>query len=341
MSLTSIEINDSIMHPQHFFKKPELQDGHVEMRDSINPKSQSGSYCVVYKFQLSDGTYKAIRVWFQEAENIKFILDDVEVVASTLKKLNSPYFVQYDYYPDGILVNGKWRPMLVMDWCEGDNLKDYVSKHYSEPSVMLDLAKNFLDMVKFFHENNISHGDLQHKNIIVKQDGSLVVIDYDSVCVPDNVGKKELIHGTRGFQLSRVREKNEFLSPKVDYFSELVIYLSLLLIAHHPEVWTPTIVAMDHVLLFTDDDLANINSPDSIFQKYRNDREDNFFELVLELQSWVNFGKTIDDFKPLEALVEEYWLTGSTKNAQSASSKSTKEQVKLDVTLDEILEGMI
>lgn len=340
MALSDIQIHPALNNPNVCFNIPELHGGTVMKQSPAVYMAESGKFCIVYKFQLSDGTYKAIRVWFHSKEEHPEIFDNVDIISSYLKKINSPYFLQYDYYPDGILINGEWRPMLIMDWCDGINLKKYVSKYHSQPSVILDLAKKFLDMVKSLHDNKISHGDLQHKNIMVKADGSIIVLDYDSICVPDNVGKKEIIKGIPGYQLFRVREKNEFLSPKVDYYSELVIYLSLLLIAHHPEIWTPDIDANDNILLFTDDDLANINYPSSILQKYIYDKEDNFFELVLELQNWFNFGKSIDDFKPLESIVDGRWLTGSTSNT-TPNSNLTNQQEPLNKSIEDILNEMI
>lgn len=340
MDLSCIEINPALDNPQICIKVPELKDGSVVKKSPVIYVSQSGKFCIVYKFQMKDGTYKAVRVWLKEKEDIQEILDDVNTVSSTLKSINSQYFVQYDYHPDGILIKGEWRPMVVMDWCEGDDLKEYVSKHHSEPSLILDLAHKFLEMVKFLHENNISHGDLQHKNIKIKSDGNIVVLDYDSICVPGNAGKKEIIKGLPGYQLFRVRNSNECLSPKVDYYSELVIYVSLLLIAHHPDVWGPEVDANDNILLFTDEDIANINSPLSLFQKYKNDKEDNFFELVLELQQWFNFGQSIDDFSPLEKLVDGNWLKG-VGESKELTLKPTSEQKPLSMDLKDILKDMI
>lgn len=305
MIISCIETNPAVDNPNVCFKDPLLKTSKVQKRNATTYVSQSGNFCVVYKFVMQDGSNKAVRIWTKDIKDIEQILDNVNIVSSAIRNLNSQYFVQFDYYPDGILINGEWRPMVIMDWCEGDDLKKYISKNYQDTNAMKKLAKNFLDMVKYFHTQKISHGDLQHKNILVRDNGSIVVLDYDSVCVPNNEGQPETIKGLPGYQLFRVRKQNPKLSHKIDYYSELVIYVSIILIAHHSEVWTPAIAANDDILLLSDKDLTDINSSSSLLQRYKNDTEDDFMNLILTLQNWFNFGRSIDDFKPLEDVIEE------------------------------------
>ena len=49
---------------------------------------------------------------------------------------------------------------------------------------------------------------------------------------------KESIKGLPSFQHPTLREENILLSPSIDYFSESIIYLSLILVANYPELWT-------------------------------------------------------------------------------------------------------
>lgn len=337
MDLSCIDINPAIDNPQICINIPELKEAQAVKKTPVVYISQSGKYCVVYKFQMKDKSFKAVRVWLKEEEDIREILNNIDIVSTTLKNLNSPYFVHYDYYPKGILIMGKWRPLVIMDWCEGEDLKEYVSKNHNNSDKIKDLAARFLEMVKYFHQNNISHGDLQHKNIKIKSDGSLVVLDYDSICVPGNAGEKETIKGLPGYQLFRVRNSNDTLSPKIDYYSELIIYVSLLLVAHHPEAWLPEINANDNILLFSDEDLANINSKESLLQKYINDKEDNFMDLVLELQMWFNNGRSINDFKPLEKVVDEEWLLEN----NTTSLKPTSNQEPVDMEISSLIDDLI
>ena len=89
------------------------------------------------------------------------------------------------------------------------------------------------------HKNNISHGDLQHGNILIceNRDGkpTLKLVDYDSLYVP-TMGKKfkDSITGLKDYQHPARQTAVHVSSHKTDYFSELVIYLSLIAIAENP-----------------------------------------------------------------------------------------------------------
>ncbi|WP_070108814.1 AarF/UbiB family protein [Microcystis aeruginosa] len=58
-----------------------------------------------------------------------------------------------------------------MEWVDGISFKDFISNNINNPTSIRNFAEKFLEMVKIFHQNNISHGDLQHGNIIVRKNG--------------------------------------------------------------------------------------------------------------------------------------------------------------------------
>src|SRR5690606_36888343 len=112
-------------------------------------------------------------------------------------------------------------------------------------------ADNFLKMCQDLRENQISHGDLQEGNILVGEKGAIKLVDYDSICIPEIVGQKELVTGLKAYQHPS-RFKGGKASLKVDYFSELVIYLSLLIIAEKPVLWGKYQVKDTQYLLFSE-----------------------------------------------------------------------------------------
>lgn len=298
MPLSLLDIANSLKNAKVCLKIPELDDGHVVLYNN-NPVSSAGGYCVVYKFQLKDGQYKALRIWHKDLSLLPDLPIVADEVAKELTRLNSNYFVDYKYYEKGILVNGTFYPAVVMDWCEGEDLKDYITSNIASPAKIREIAKKFKDMVMFFHKNKISHGDLQHGNIRIRPDGSICVLDYDSMCVPALEGKNEYIKGLPAFQHPTARDANERLTPKVDYFSEYVIYLSLLLIAHQPSLWTEEIKRCDDLLLFDISDLRNINTPGTLLYPYRNLMKDQIYWLMKDLQTFM-ISSDLNGFKPLE-----------------------------------------
>jgi serine/threonine protein kinase len=91
-------------------------------------------------------------------------------------------------------------------------------------------------MCKTLRENKISHGDLQEGNILIDRNGNIKLVDYDSICIPEIEGQKELVTGLNGYQHPS-RFKAGKASLKADYFSELVIYLSILALSENSNLW--------------------------------------------------------------------------------------------------------
>jgi len=113
-------------------------------------------------------------------------------------------------------------------------------------------------MVIELHQNGVSHGDLQDGNIMVVQNKhsiELKLVDYDSLFVPPMKGNIHLydpdIPGLPSYQPPKFRRK---FNEKADYFSELLIYLSLCAYAEKPNLWE---IGQEKELLFGKDDLSN------------------------------------------------------------------------------------
>lgn len=304
MPLSLLDISNSLKNSKVCLKVPELDGGHV-VEVNGHPVSSSGGYCVVYKYQLANGKYKALRIWHKDLSLLPDLPEVAEKVSDELARLKSNYFVEYKYYEKAILVAGQFYPAVVMDWCDGEDLKDYISSNVNDTAKMKNLAQQFRKMVKFFHENDVSHGDLQHGNIRIRPDGTICVLDYDSMYVPALKGKLEYIKGLPSFQHPTARDNNDYLSPKVDFFSESVIYLALMLLIKDPSLWTNEVKCCDDILLFDNNDLLNINNTKSRIFKYRNEASNSIVLLVRSLQSFMK-QDSIDNLSPLEKVIDPY-----------------------------------
>jgi thiamine kinase-like enzyme len=153
-------------------------------------------------------------------------------------------------------------------------------------------------MVEYFHKENIAHGDLQHGNILVKDDGSLIIIDYDSMFIKPLEGMSDAIKGLPGYQHPS-RNQNKFINHKLDYFSELIIYLSLLAFEQYPNLWNKYYETED--LLFSKEDLHNADKSEIINTLLLSSNQ-TIKELTHQLK--VQLSKTdIIDLQPLEELL--------------------------------------
>ena len=234
---TSNQIDTAIKNIPQFFTVDKILKGECLKTKKGNPFCRPGGLCRVYKFQLEDGTVKALRLWtdiISEAKERSIAISDF------LQNHPSKYFVNFECIENALVIDGKKYPIVLMDWCDGINMKSYISQcvEANELGKLKDLAHEFYLLTKELDKFGISHGDLHHDNILVQSDGSLRLIDYDSMYVPALKGYKDECMGYNGYQHPTAREKNEFLQPYTDYFSELIIYLSIEALIEKQSLWS-------------------------------------------------------------------------------------------------------
>ena len=157
------------------------------------------------------------------------------ILSKVLNKLNLPYFCEFVYVDEGIIVNGKTFPTTRMRWVNGVQLNDYILEHKNNGEKLKKLADSFLKMCIDMHSSKIAHGDLQHGNILVNEDGRLFLVDYDSMYCEEMQNVPDIIAGKEDYQHPK-RKNNNYASIKLDYFSELIIYLSIIAIWHKPQL---------------------------------------------------------------------------------------------------------
>jgi serine/threonine protein kinase len=270
-----------------------LKDGHP-IEKGVHLIKYSGGFCVVFPYQTPSKKY-AVRCWHAEVSDAK---RRTQVIANALKKSNLPYFVGFDFFEEGIMTPLGMQPIVVMDWVDAQSLKKFLAEHITESNVINDIAENFKRMVADLHTNHFSHGDLQHGNIMVKPNLSLVLVDYDSMYVPELNGMPDEIKGLVGYQ-HEARWKNKLVSEKADYFSELVIYLSLKALAKMPSLWNDLNMEDTETLLFSGEDIQSKGSS-NIFRLLKTDSE--LAPLVDKLCEFMD-KSTIEDLTPLEDAV--------------------------------------
>ena len=247
------DIVTAMNNPMVSFKSDELIGGSIERKGS-RIIQYSGGYSTVFPFNTKNNEKIAVRLWIADIGDAKKRSSEI---SNYLEKLNCEYFARFKYIDDAILVNGILHPVVIMKWIDGKTLKDYIQENIYNTVKINSLSTKFRSMVKYFHQENIAHGDLQHGNILVTNAGELVVIDYDSMYIEPLEGMPDVIKGLMGYQHPK-RKSNLKLNKKLDYFSELIIYLSLIVYSDSPSLWDRYYGTED--LLFSKEDLNNPNS---------------------------------------------------------------------------------
>lgn len=256
-ALSLTDITNSIKNAKVCFQDSALKNGIPEIYNG-RLVCYSGNYGAVFKLKCGS-KQKAVRIWTKDLSVMPELPTRAELLSKKIRTLNNPSFVDFEFKQKGLLVSGQWTPVVVMDWCTGKNLKDAILENISNPSGLIAISSNFLMLIRLLHEQGVSHGDLQHGNILINSDFSIKLIDYDSLYIPSKEfdEKIEEIKGLPDYQ-HPARMANKYANSKVDYFSELVIYLTLSALAESPDLWKKyNVVNRDYSLLFDQNDFLD------------------------------------------------------------------------------------
>lgn len=81
-----------------------------------------------------------------------------------------------DFFAEGA------RAYLVMEFIEGESLAKVIAKrrHLPEDEVV-QIALKLLDTLAYIHEQGVIHRDIKPENVMMRKDGSLVLLDFGAV----------------------------------------------------------------------------------------------------------------------------------------------------------------
>ena len=205
--------------------------------DNGNPVMTSGNFAVVFKMrdEKNDKLY-AVKCFLKDhpnrAENYRMIAEEPEFVSSS-------FLTKFQYLDNELFVNSanadvEEFPVLLMDWVEGTNLDQYVRQHLHDSYQLHLLAYQFSRLALWLMPQPFAHGDLKPDNIMVRENGTLVLIDYDGMFVPAMKGQKAREMGSPDFRHPARTE--ETFNEHIDDFSLASILLSLRVIAEEPSL---------------------------------------------------------------------------------------------------------
>ena len=188
-----------------------IKNGEFETDSRGRLKMFTGGFTVVFP-TIVNGEKWGFRCWHNDLGNLR---SHFEILSQELNKLNCPYFCDFVYVDEGIIVNGLKYPTTRMRWVDGLDIKKFLCRHREEKERLKKLASKFLKMTYELHQSGIAHGDLQHGNILIDKDDNLFLIDYDSMYLPTLKGQGDIIAGLKGYQHPK-RSENVNASEKLD-----------------------------------------------------------------------------------------------------------------------------
>lgn len=326
------DIINAVKYLDIFLKVNELKGAILKKNNNGQPFFFTGGFNMVFLLEKKSIKW-AFRVWHTNIKNKK---ERFQKISKYLIQNKLPYFADFIYDEKGLLVNGEYVDTIRMEWIEGNLLKEYLEQNLKNKQKLLKFAELFLDMCKELHKYKISHGDLQHGNIIIDKNDKIKLIDYDSICVPDIEGQEEFISGLKGYQHPlRMNQKNN-ASLKADYFSELIIYLSILAIAEKPDLANKYQILDSESLLFDSKDFIDLQKSE-IYSDLQSLGGLNP-RLLLILEYYLSL-KSINDLEPFYELISQNRRLTLPKIKNFSASKKDVYENELSILTWEVAEA--
>lgn len=289
---TSIENKDTLVLDEHAKKGTFLRNSRG------NLIFYAGGFSVVYPYETDNGEKWAFRCWHAEVSNSK---NRYEIISEAIKNSQLKFLCEFQYVEKGINVDGSVYPTTRMRWIDGISIKDYICQNKDSKETLNALADDFLKMTQALHAKSFAHGDLQHGNILVDKKQRLYLVDYDSFYCPKLKGEADTVAGLPDYQHPK-RSGNNSVTEKLDYFSELIIYLSILAIAEEPYLVDKYKVNDADRMLFSKEDYADIKNSHIYKDIQRLGKK--FQDLLDVLEDYLKC-ESIDDLSPFDAFLFE------------------------------------
>jgi hypothetical protein len=232
------------------------------------------------------------------------------------------FFTHLEFVEKGILIGDNPYPILRMKWVHGKSLYQYIQyiaksgNLESARRAFLKLADAWMHLLLSLQKAKVAHGDLWSDNIYVCTDASgnatdacgypttglpnIVLLDYDSIYVPDLVNPPRVVDGVGGYRnpvdLSEGSgpdsppadspDSTRVSRPSDDHFSGLGLLVTLLALVDDPSRWKRygDKNTEPKLLLFTEKDFQQ-PSASPLFQELRMVKE----PILKQLFDWLEY----------------------------------------------------
>ena len=200
------DIRISVQNQSQLILDPVVKNGQFQRSRNGQLLMYAGGFTAVFPV-IINGEKWAFRCWHVPITDASKRL---KLVSEFILKNTPSYLVSLEYTPRGIIVKGEIFPTTRMKWIEGKTIKKYLCENVGKKESLLGLASTFLSLIEDMHRLGISHGDLQHGNILVTEKEDMFLVDYDSMYVPTmgNEYKDEIV-GNEDYQNPRFKIKHK------------------------------------------------------------------------------------------------------------------------------------
>lgn len=291
------------------------------------PVMNSGNFAVVFKMKDEQtGKLYAVKCFTKEQEGRA---EAYREITKELENVLSPYLTFVRYFDKELFVDtGQTTetefPILLMDWVEGKTLDKYLRENLDDKYALGMLAYRFCQLAQWLIPQPFAHGDLKPDNILVRENGTLVLVDYDGMYVPAMKGQKARELGSPDFRHPCRTEKD--FDEHIDDFAIVSILISLKGVAMDSNMLND--YGASDRLLFSKDDYLNISRCE-VLKKYFPSEDNEWNNIISWWMIYLN-DKTCytlpihilsvqkPSFSPVITNDEEYYWTVSDEDIAQA-----------------------
>lgn len=295
--------------PDEYFDK--LKHLRPVLNSNGEPIMSSGNFAVVFKMSDENGKQYAVRCFHRAQQGRE---KNYRLICEELSKVSSPYLSSIKYYEKELFIDTEEYPVLLMNWVDGMTLDKYIRKVINDKKALNQLATKFKELAIWLLNQPFAHGDLKPDNILVKDDGSLVLVDYDGMFVPAMQGQKAREIGSPDFR-NPSRTEDDF-NKDIDSFPIVSILLSLELLVENKDYLSQ--YGAEDRLLFSEEDYRNIDKSMLYKRAYTSYKDDlsNLSKLLKNLLHGVETDNntlcsaiTGDSWKKIMHANDKIWKT--------------------------------
>jgi len=254
---TDADVNGMMQNPKIAFREKRLHDVKIE-RDVVGmPRARSGAFAVVYRAIFPNHESMAVRVFRSDIPERR---DRYKAIHDHLKQQSLGFLVPFNYLEDGFRApDGQWYPLITMEWVKGDTLFDWLQKRAgaNDGRAIGGVTEKWRETVQGLCKAKIAHGDLQHANVMITDSAGIKLVDYDGMCVPPLIGRRNEEIGVEPYQHPE-RNGNTQLSLSLDNFSSAFIYVGLKALSAEPRLWQDFVIQPEYdKILFRKEDFVD------------------------------------------------------------------------------------
>lgn len=169
-----------VQHAQSAFGDAGLQQAMAATNAMGMPLVASGQSAVVFLMRTANGE-QAVRCFTTPPHEGSIRYDALSTHLATV----APTAITASrWLEQGVAVDGNWWPVVVMPWVDGQPFNLFVEDLLGDSDGLRRLADAWVAMVVRLQEADVTHGDLQHGNVLVRSTGELCLVDLDGAWVP-------------------------------------------------------------------------------------------------------------------------------------------------------------